>query len=77
MSFSNPIKITENFSSIGIRKLRLICLDNMGYKLEETKKTSDIFFNEIAGNHSSTYNNSNTSSLLNFVTFYLCKKDGY
>jgi hypothetical protein len=68
MSFTNPTKIEENFSSIGMRKLKLICIDNMGYKLEEKKEsedivparnTSDIFFDSIINSLTSQTNSRN------------------
>ena len=41
MCFSNPVKIEENFSSIGINKLKLICLDHMGMKIEEQQQQNN------------------------------------
>lgn len=55
-SFSNPIKITENFSSVSINKLKLICLDNMGCKLVEKKTPviTQVFDNQITSSNPAT-----------------------
>jgi hypothetical protein len=45
MCFSNPSKIEENFSTIGIKKLKLICLDHMGMKLEEQVNNNNFLLN--------------------------------
>ncbi len=50
MSFSNPIKIEQTFSTIATRKLQLICYEMMGYKVEDVIKPTSSSIPSERGN---------------------------